>query len=108
MGITNALVAFMDHGLVCSCVFFGAFTPLFRYLAFHDPNSFTPKENRMRRWHIRLTVASIVAFGIASVLIAIGGFKALPCNTASLPWHADVLIELTEMRRIMGAAAALT
>ena len=66
-------------------VFFGAFSPLARYLVFLHKNTLTPQENPWWWTHIVVTVLSILCFAIASGLVVRGGLLALENRAASAP-----------------------
>lgn len=63
-------------------VFFGAFSPLARYLVFLHKNTLDPPRNPWWWVHVAVTVLSILSFAIGAGLVVKGGFVALACRNA--------------------------
>jgi hypothetical protein len=66
-------------------VFFGAFSPLARYLVFLHKNTNTPTKNPWWWTHIAATVLSILCFAVASGFVVRGGLVALENRAALAP-----------------------
>src|SRR5262245_61388425 len=72
-------------GVYALGVFFGALSPLARYLVFLHKNTNTPTKNPWWWTHLAVTILSTLCFALASALVVKGGFVALESRAALAP-----------------------